>query len=84
MTVTLSIDKSKSKQNSKTVGKSSRGFTGFFKRHKTKVKNKPTVSNTLVQFAEEDAKRIAVLIQSWLQADEKERVKLQKVRKIGK
>lgn len=51
------------------------GFTGFFQRHQKKVNSKSTVANTLTQFAEEDLKRIAVLIQKWLQADAKEQQK---------
>lgn len=59
------------------------GFAGFFQRHQHKVNPKSTVSNTLTQFAEEDLKRIAVLIQKWLQADAKEQQKTQ-VRKERK
>ncbi|BDX05984.1 hypothetical protein [Planctobacterium marinum] len=71
----MNFDKSKAKNNASSDNKGAGGFMGFFKRHKTKVNNKPTVSNTLVQFAEEDSKRIAVLIKSWLEADDKARSK---------
>ena len=51
------------------------GFSQFFSKQRTKVSPKEPVGKVLTQFAEEDLKRIAVLMQEWLSADEKQRQK---------
>lgn len=45
-------------------------FSRLFNRQKDKVNTKDNVSNVLRQFADDDLKKIAVVIDEWLKADE--------------
>ena len=49
-------------------------FSRVFARQQTKVNSSKEVSNLLTHFAEEDLKRIAVMIQKWLDKDAREKV----------
>lgn len=58
-------------------------FSRFFSAQQTKVNSRKEVSNLLTHFAEDDLKKIAVMIQKWLDNDAREkannkRVKLKK------
>ncbi|XOV77550.1 MAG: hypothetical protein ACFHVJ_11370 [Aestuariibacter sp.] len=44
-------------------------FSKLFNRQKQKVRAKKNVSNVLRQFADDDLKSIAVVIDEWLKAD---------------
>ena len=48
-------------------------FSRVFTSQQTKVNSKKEVSDLLTHFAEEDLKRIAVMIQKWLDKDLKEK-----------
>lgn len=58
---------SKSQQSNSSV------FSRLFNRQKEKVRAKETVSDVLRQFADDDLKKIAVVLNEWLKADDKQR-----------
>lgn len=55
--------------NQQTNGKSG-VFSKLFNRQKQKVQPKENVSNVLRQFADDDLKRIAVVLDEWLKKDD--------------
>lgn len=51
-------------------------FSHFFNRQQSKVGSPPQVGKVLTTLAEDDLKRIASLIQNWLNKDEQEKAQL--------
>ena len=58
-------------------------FSRFFSAQKAKVTANEEVSNLLTHFAEDDLKRIAVMIQTWLDRDEKQKRQKTKLRQTN-
>lgn len=68
---TRSQSKSSMKQPNQKAQKAGSVFQRLFRKQQPKVSANKKVSNVLKTFAEDDYRRIAVLIQAWLEKDQK-------------
>lgn len=72
---------SKPRDPRSTVKSAGGAFSRFFQAQQPKVGSNDKVAKLLTQFAEEDAKRIAAMINKWLQDDAKNNMQRRKSQK---